>query len=85
MNIRNHKLLIILSPQVWEPIWQHILREIGPRATISWALKREMGFTVRHHRNGAVENDNGWMVPNIEIHLDFYDEAMQTFFIMKYL
>jgi hypothetical protein len=68
------------------------------RATmlVSWRLKRELGFTIRHHK-GLVEHDKDlWEIMKSEgfhnryhyemqVHLDFYSESAMTFFVLKYL
>lgn len=79
----------------WIPIQQRLLQEHGVATmSISWRCRRELGFTIRHHvRWVAVDNSPGLLVqPHTDklsyredvICLDFYDEAMRTFFIMKY-
>jgi len=84
-----------------------LLKEHG-RATmlVSWRMKRELGFTIRHHK-GLVPylerygDESSWfskeafkgnevdrrhqMAHENQVHLDFYDETQQTFFVLKYL
>jgi hypothetical protein len=74
----------------WIPLQQRLLQEHGAATiSISWRCRRELGFIVRHHdrwvsvgdspdRNGALS------YRETVICLDFYDEEMRTFFILKY-
>ena len=67
---------------------------------ISWRLKRELGFTVRQHKGLVKWNDDAdykrdeeWLPDEFknryhyeeQIHLDFYNEAQMTMFVLKYL
>jgi hypothetical protein len=68
--------------------------------TISWRLKRELGFTVRNHKGLVKWEDDGqgWLNKEFveaefknryhyedQIHLDFYNEAQMSWFVLKYL
>ena len=80
----------------WIPIQQRLLQEHGVATmSISWRCRRELGFTVRHHERwvpvgdaAGPEAESGRTVAltyrETVICLDFYDEAMRTFFILKY-
>ena len=90
-------LIIFHSVREFEELHHQLLEEHG-RATmlVSWRMKRELGFTIRHHQ-GLVQHDNvtwemrkdeGWdnrYHYESQVHLDFYNEAQQTFFVLKYL
>ena len=90
-------LIIFHSVREFEELHHRLLKEHG-RATmlVSWRMKRELGFTIRHHQ-GLVEyqevvwemrKDEGWdnrYHYESQVHLDFYNEAQQTFFVLKYL
>jgi hypothetical protein len=55
---------------------------------ISYALKRELGFTIRKHTDNTKTEpgDDRWYdVPKTRICLDFYDEQMEVYFRLKYL
>lgn len=89
----KHNLIIFEEPYEWEPIRDRIKKDYGPNIfTISWRLKRELGFTVRHHQ-GLKQADyskefidlKGRYYYSPEIHLDFYSEAEHSFFVLKYL
>jgi hypothetical protein len=81
----------------FEELHHHLLEEHG-RATmlVSWRMKRELGFTIRHHQGLVPYDDVTWEMRKDEgwdnryhyesqVHLDFYNEAQQTFFVLKYL
>jgi len=90
-------LIIFYSVREFEELHHRLLEEYG-RSTmlISWRMKRELGFTIRHHQ-GLVEHDKDtWEVMKSEgfhnryhyesqVCLDFWSESAQSFFILKYL
>jgi hypothetical protein len=85
------KLIVFHKPKEWEPIWARILEEHGARMAIRWVMQRDLGFTVRHHR-GLVPNLPGqsWrggsnMHYEDQIHLDFFTDAAQSWFQLRYL
>ena len=98
MKVTIKKNLIIFhSVREFEELHHRLLEEHG-RATmlVSWRMKRELGFTIRHHQ-GLVEHDEitwemrkdeGWNNRyhyESQVHLDFYNEAQMSFFVLKYL
>jgi len=77
----------------WIPLQQQLLKEHGAATmSISWRCRRELGFIVRHHDRWVPVGDspvrlggNGVLsYRETVICLDFYDEVMRTFFILKY-
>lgn len=67
---------VVFKPHVWEnKLKPKLIEEYGVKIAISWVCKRELGFTPRYHRDHGKE----------EVHLDFYDEAMYTMFLLKYM
>jgi len=93
MNVEIKKGLIIFhDPWDWESISEKIIEEYGASMMISWKLKRELGFTVRHHKglvsysgDNEIEDLKGRFYYEPQIHLDFYNEAAQSFFTLKYI
>jgi len=97
MKISIHQgLIIFYNPKDWEPIQYQLGLDYGTKIMISYVCKRELGFTVRKHRGLAKHSDENWEVMQSQgwnhryyyqdqIHLDFYDQASQTFFVLKYL
>ena len=82
-------LIIFHNPGEWSDIYALILRDFGIKMALRTQLRKEMGFTYRYHR-GLVPNEhpreNG---PNMryeeQVHLDFFSEAAQSWFQLKYL
>ena len=82
-------LIIFHNPGEWSDIYAMILRDFGIKMALRAQLRKEMGFTYRYHR-GLVPNEhpreNG---PNMryeeQVHLDFFSEAAQSWFQLKYL
>jgi hypothetical protein len=63
---------------------------------ISSKCKRELGFTVRHHKGLVEHSKDTWEAMKSEgfhnryhyeeqVHLDFYNEAQMSWFVLKYL
>ena len=90
-------LIIFHSVREFEELHHQLLEEYG-RSTmlISWRMKRELGFTIRHHQGLVPHDETEWAVMKeqgwdhryhyeSQVHLDFYNEAQQTFFVLKYL
>ena len=88
----KRNLIIFDNEDLWEPIKQKILAEYGPTHVISWVMKRELGFTARRHQNWQTVNKNHvgeditvrWYFQN-QVHLDFFNDAAQSWFQLKYL
>lgn len=98
MKITVKKNLIVFhNVREFEELHQQLMDEYG-RATmlVSWRMRRELGFTIRHHKGLAEHDKNTWEVMKSEgfhtrsyyesqVHLDFYNEAQQTWFVLRYL
>ena len=88
----KRNLIIFDNEDLWEPIKQKILAEYGPTHVISWVMKRELGFTVRRHQNW-ITIDTNYLGEDIvprrhyqnQVHLDFFNDATQSWFQLKYL
>ena len=92
MEIEIKKNLIIFkNVWDWEDISAQLVKQYGSSILISWKCKRELGFTVRHHKGLRPQSEEenkiltGRFYYNPEVHLDFYNEADQSFFVLKYL
>ena len=97
MKVSIKKSLIIFhQPYEWSMIQQRLIDDFGPKVTISFVCKRELGFTVRRHKGLEPHDPETWEIMKAEgwhhryhyqeqIHLDFYDPAQQTWFVLKYL
>ena len=68
----------------WERrIWPKIVADYGKAVNVSWVCKDRLGFTVRRHKV-LISDDGHFWDHQIQIHLDFYTEASQTMFLLKY-
>lgn len=85
---------IILTPDEWNKLKKKLIDSYPPGVMlIRSRMKKVLGFTVREHARWINKRDNvNWEYTNSrggyyynEIHLDFYDEAKRTFFILKYM
>jgi hypothetical protein len=82
-------LIIFHNPGEWSDIYAKILEQYGIGMAIRPKLKRELGFTYRHHQ-GLVPVDHPRKDrPNMryedQVCLDFYSEQAQSWFQLKYL
>ena len=89
-------LIIFHKPQEWVELSERLRTEYGPSVMISFTCKRKLGFTVRHHKGlvphttiaWELTKDEGWQhryYYEDQVHLDFYSEAQQSWFMLKYL
>jgi len=97
MKVTVKKNLIIFHKvDEWSELYQRILQDHGSKVAISFVCKRELGFTIRRHKGLEEHPKEIWEVMKSEgwhhryhyqdqIHLDFYNEAQQTWFVLKYL
>lgn len=86
--IIKKNLIIFKNANEWAPIWQKIIAEHGPSIAISFKLRRELGFSIRHHQEWIVsENRKGFPVTYCQnqIHLDFYNPSALSWFQLRYL
>ncbi len=83
-------LIIFHRPGDWIKIYTKILQDFGRGMAVRTRLRRELGFSYRHHR-GLVPNDHQYqdgpkmMHYEDQIHVDFYNEAAQSWFQLRYL
>jgi len=89
-------LIVFHQPHEWADLQLQLRLDYGDKIMISYVCRRELGFTVRHHK-GLVPHDliqwelmkeEGWQHRyhyEMQVHLDFYNEAQQSFFMLKYL
>jgi hypothetical protein len=72
-------------------IQARLVADYGEKMTISFVMRRELGFSVRRHR-ALVPNDpqhsykdGPSMHYEDHVHLDFYSDAAQSWFQLRYL
>jgi hypothetical protein len=76
---------VIFDRDHWhKKLWPQIMKDNGEAVRISWVCKERLGFTVREHR-APISDDGHFWDYQYQIHLDFYDDAMRTYFILKYM
>ena len=91
------KLIIFHDPEDWYQVLDRLAEDFGTVIRMRHIMRRELGFTARDHR-GLVRN---LQVKDVmdghesrapigyhyeqQVHLDFYNEASQSWFILKYL
>jgi hypothetical protein len=90
-------LIIFHQPYEWYNLAEQLRSEHGQSIMlISSRCKKELGFTVRHHKGLVEHSKETWEIMKIEgfhnryhyeeqVHLDFYNEAQMSFFVLKYL
>lgn len=92
----GHNRIIFTRPSDWESVSSQLVKEYGPSIMISWAMRRELGFTVRRHRGlvkwselyseeQSVDSElRNKFCYSDQVHLDFYSESALTYFLLKY-
>ena len=93
----KRNLIIFHNPHEWYDLANRLRDEYGQSIMlISARCRRELGFTVRHHKGLAEHEKEIWEVMKGEgwkhryhyeeqVHLDFYNEAQMSWFVLKYL
>jgi len=90
-------LIIFHDPEEWLIVLIRLEKDFGHAIRMRHIMKRELGFTARDHRglvpnrrlggvmdSFAIEDAPGYHYEP-QVHLDFYNEAAQSWFILKYL
>ena len=85
----QQRLIVFHRPGEWSDIYSKILQEYGMGMAVRTRLRRELGFMYRYHR-GLVPNPhprkNGpTMHYEDQVCLDFYSDAAQSWFQLRYL
>lgn len=79
--------MITLTEDEWTQIRKRLKEDYKWKPSvllIRAAMRRELGFTTRLHEHWVDDGDIGSGY-RITMYLDFYDDAAETFFRMKYL
>lgn len=71
---------IELTKQEWEHLRKQLVKDYGQKILISWVMRRECGFTIREHLAYEAFDDG----PVRKYCLDFYDEQMKVWYLLKY-
>ena len=82
-------LIVFHHPGDWIDIYSKILQDFGMGMAIRPRMRRELGFVYRHHRGLVPSEYSRKDGPNMryedQVHLDFYSDAAQSWFQLKYL
>ena len=83
-------LVIFRDPaKDWTPIRRRLIAEYGQSIVLTYAMRERLGFSTRYHTHwissGKVEGEYELKYPEEQMHLDFYNEAAQSWFQLKYL
>jgi hypothetical protein len=83
----KRNLIIFEDPYEWTFVRDQVKKDFGDQIfAISWRLKRELGFTVRHHKALVPWHEDSTRFSYADqIHLDFYNESMLSWFVLKYV
>lgn len=77
--------MITLTHYKWRELRERIAADYGRGVLLlRGKTKRELGFTVREHKD-SIKQPNGDTLVGFYICLDFYDDAKETMFRLKYL
>ena len=91
--------MVFHDPADWMEILDLLTQTYGNTIRMRHIMRRELGFTARDHqglesnqpRPGSVLDGYQWGTAPAgyhyeqQVHLDFYNEASQSWFILKYL
>jgi hypothetical protein len=90
-------LIIFHNPEDWYRVLDRLAEDFGQAIRMRFIMRRELGFTARDHRglernltivdmmdSHHVSAPTGYHYEQ-QVHLDFYTEASQSWFILKYL
>lgn len=86
--IIKKNLIVFRKAGEWTDIYKAILRDYGMGMAVRTRLRRELGFTYRNHQEWIEFDRSGDRVRRYceeQVHLDFYSEAAQSWFILRYI
>jgi len=73
---------IELPREEWLELRRGLIEQYGKIVLLSWKMKEICGFTMREHRRDT-SYATGEYHPPVYC-LDFYDEAMKMWYLLKY-
>ena len=76
-------LIIFHNTEDWAQVLDRLAEDFGTAIRMRHIMRRELGFTARDHAQWSPKMDGGYY--GNQIHLDFYNEAAQSWFVLKYL
>ena len=86
----KRNLIVFRDPaKDWTPIRRRLINDYGQTIVLTYAMRERLGFSTRYHTHwitsGKEEGEYEFKYPEEQIHLDFYNEAAQTWFQLRYL
>lgn len=93
----KRNLIIFHNPEDWYRVLDRLAEDFGQAIRMRFIMKRELGFTPRDHRGLVPNRKLGGVLDSFaiedapghhyedQVHLDFYTESAQSWFILKYL
>ena len=98
LKVTTKKNLIIFhDPDEWSQVLDRLSVDFGQNIRMRHIMRRELGFVARDHRGLVPNRRLGGVMDSFaiedapghhyeqQVHLDFYNEAAQSWFILKYL
>lgn len=92
MKVTIKKNLIIFHKlEEWQEISGRLAQEFGASILISWKTKRELGFQIRYHKglvkrtDQYIQDHQGQYYYQDQVCLDFFSDAAQSWFQLRYL
>ena len=79
--------MLTLTPREWARVFEKIRTEYvsrGSTISIYDSMKQDLRFTPRHHQHWVKGSDGVGRFESM-ICLDFYDDAVQSYFLLKYM
>lgn len=86
--IVKKNLIIFRNAGDWHPIYSQILKDYGMGMAVRTRLRRELGFTYRIHQEWIEFDQSEGRARKYceeQVHVDFYNEAAQSWFQLKYM
>jgi len=93
----KRNLIIFHNPDDWAQVLDRLEQDFGTAIRMRHIMRRELGFTARDHRGLVPHRKLGGVMDSFatvaqpgyhydyQVHLDFYTESAQSWFILKYL
>lgn len=84
-------LIVFRRPGDWSAIYTKILQDYGIGMAVRTRMRRELGFTYRHHRGLVSRTTDPIVLGEVnmyyeeQVHVDFYNESAQSWFQLRYL
>jgi len=76
-------LIIFHNTEDWAQVLDRLAEDFGTAIRMRHIMRRELGFTARFAVAMSLPEAGGYYCN--QIHLDFYNEAAQSWFVLKYL